>query len=127
MEKPSRQIPSTTFEFMLTISATQHSMEEVAKMLEILGRCVFQEKCGETTRYEHYQCLLQTPSPMHAKTLKNKLVKAGFTDAHIETREGGVAQCAEYCTKEETRIDGPWRNGEIDLKNKQGQRTTSSA
>ncbi len=40
-------------------------------------------------------------------TLKNKFKKAGFNDAHIEMRKGTVQDCVDYCSKEETRVDGP--------------------
>ena len=39
-------------------------------------------------------------------TLKNKFKKAGFNDAHIEMRKGTVQDCVDYCSKEETRVDG---------------------
>ena len=57
------------------------------------------------------------------KTLKNKFKKAGFNDAHIEMRKGTVQDCVDYCSKEETRVDGPWRGGEINLKDQQGSRS----
>lgn len=47
-------------------------------------------------------------------------VRELFPGAHIEIMRGKVADSEKYCTKEETRISGPWRLGEAP---KQGRRT----
>jgi len=33
--------------------------------------------------------------------------------AHWETRQGSQAQAIAYCSKEDTRVDGPWEFGEV--------------
>lgn len=115
-------MPTTTRDWMLTISADKHDRQEVEDMLDTLGAYIFQQEEGNETGYPHFQAFLQLTSPVHMKTLKNKLKKAGFDDAHIEMRKGTVRDCVDYCSKEETRVAGPWKGGDIDLKNKQGDR-----
>lgn len=65
----------------------------------------FQKEKGETTGYIHYQCAI---------SLKNKdgyrsgQVKNMFgTFLHLELPENWHA-CIKYCTKIETRLEGPW-------------------
>ena len=116
-------MPSTARDWMLTISAEKHTQQAVEELLDVLGAYIFQQEEGGETGYPHFQAFLQLQSPIHMKTLKNKFKKAGFNDAHIEMRKGTVQDCIDYCSKKETRVNGPWQGGEIDLKNKQGNRS----
>lgn len=116
-------MPSTARDWMLTISAEKHTQQAVKELLDVLGAYIFQQEEGGETGYPHFQAFLQLQSPIHMKTLKNKFKKAGFNDAHIEMRKGTVQDCIDYCSKKETRVNGPWQGGEIDLKNKQGNRS----
>lgn len=42
--------------------------------------------------------------------------------AHWEARKGNHAQAKEYCTKSDTRIDGPWEMGDEPVEKEQGKR-----
>lgn len=39
-------------------------------------------------------------------------------NAHWEKSKGTAQQCRDYCTKDETRVSGPWEGGEISKKGK---------
>ena len=109
---------------MLTIRADGHASDAVKALLERIGSGgVFQKEKGGKTSYEHYQCFLQTATPMRWSTLKNHLAKAGFNDAHIEVRKGSVADCIRYCTKEESRVDEPVYVGKIRMNDRKGTRS----
>lgn len=116
-------MPLTARDWMLTISAEKHTRQDVEELLDILGAYIFQQEEGGKSDYPHFQAFLQLQTPVHMGTLKNKFKKAGFNDAHIEMRKGTVQDCVDYCSKEETRVDGPWRGGEINLKDQQGSRS----
>ena len=38
---------------------------------------------------------------------------AGLERAHLEKRRGSKSQAIDYCTKSDSRIDGPWIHGDI--------------
>lgn len=42
--------------------------------------------------------------------------------AHLERRRGSRAQAIDYCTKEDTRVAGPWSHGDITTPSQQGKR-----
>lgn len=51
-------------------------------------------------------------------------VKKALPNAHWQPRKGSHQQAKTYCTKEDTRIDGPWEFGDdSDIPNGQGGRT----
>lgn len=68
---------------------------------------VQREKCPETGR-EHYQGFLMLASTLRYAAIK-KLLQSD--SAHLEKTMGTPQQAWDYCTKEETRIDGPWTFG----------------
>lgn len=78
-------------------------------MHESVRRAVVQrEKCPETGRL-HYQGFLELVSPMRFNAIKGIL---RCDSAHLEKRKGTPQQAWDYCTKEDTREDGPWEYGE---------------
>ena len=111
-------------DWMMTVRAEGHTEDEVRSLFERIGTgAVFQKEEGGETGYVHFQCFLQTASPMRWSTLKGHLTKAGFKDAHLEARKGSVADCVKYCTKQDTRIGEPVYVGDIRMKDGQGSRT----
>nr|WAE42736.1 MAG: replication associated protein [Cressdnaviricota sp.] len=76
-----------------------------------------QEVCPDTGK-PHWQGYAEFDKAMRFNTLHTY---DGFDapKAHFEMRRGTQAQAIAYCTKEDTRVDGPWEFGEP--KN-QGQR-----
>lgn len=74
------------------------------------------EMCPDTGRI-HYQGYAEFDQPM---TLGQLRALDGIPNAHWEPRGGTAAQGKEYCTKPESRIDGPWEMGEM---SQQGKRS----
>lgn len=78
--------------------------------------CVVQLEEGEQgTR--HLQGLVCFTKALYLSNVK-KL--PGLERAHWEPMRGTLAQAKEYCTKDETRVSGPWEFGEAPV---QGQRS----
>lgn len=67
--------------------------------------CVFQH---ERVNCDHFQGYIVFKSPVRMTGVK-KIV--GQT-AHVEVRNGSHDQAKEYCTKEDTRVAGPWTYGD---------------
>lgn len=49
---------------------------------------------------------------MFANQVSFRTVKKLYPRAHIEAAKGSPQQCIAYCSKEETRVDGPWERGD---------------
>lgn len=81
---------------------------------------VFQlEKCPESGR-EHYQGYVELKKQSRLKALKKWLGEK----VHFEARKGTAQEAADYCKKEESRIDGYWESGTI---SKPGKRSDLDA
>lgn len=63
----------------------------------------------------HYQGFIQLNRQQRISYLKKWLPQA-----HWEPAKGSPEQCKAYCTKQESRLEGPWEFGEIST---QGKRT----
>ena len=74
---------------------------------DLVKYLVYQRECGDASSLPHNQgfCILK-----HAVTL-NRLKKA-CNRAHFEIARGSLKQCIDYCTKDDTRISGPYRFGD---------------
>lgn len=75
------------------------------------------ERCPDTNKL-HLQGYLRTEKKVRLSALK-KL----HPTAHWEKRNGNHQQARAYCSKEETRIDGPWVIGEDGSEPRPGTRT----
>lgn len=84
----------------------------------LTGFVVFQKEQGAQGTI-HFQGYVQW-------TIRKRLVavKKILPTAHWEVARGTPDQCQAYCTKEETRIEGPWQSGRPTT---QGQRADISA
>lgn len=72
-----------------------------------LKYCIYQlEKCPSTARL-HVQGYLEYGKPMRVGRIKRLL-----PGVHLEMREGTRHQAITYCSKEETRVEGPFEHGE---------------
>lgn len=69
--------------------------------------CVWQIERGEQAATDHYQGYLQTPKKVTLAWLKKELCDRG----HYELRRGTHQQALDYCTKEDTRLSGPFTFG----------------
>lgn len=65
----------------------------------------------------HIQGYIEFTSPMRLNAVKKILPRA-----HLERRRGTAQQAADYCGKDDTRVDGPWEFGEISCES-QGNRS----
>lgn len=78
--------------------------------------CVWQlEKCPSTGR-NHLQGYIEFRNPVRMGGVKRIF---GDDTLHLEARRGSRKQAVEYCTKEDSRVQGPWTIG---TEPKQGER-----
>lgn len=72
------------------------------------------EECPETKK-QHYQGYCEIKNPLTYAGIKRLFADEKM---HIEPRMGTAEQAANYCKKEESRIDGPWEYGTISQQGK---------
>jgi hypothetical protein len=77
---------------------------------------VWQLECAPDTGRHHWQGYAEFDRAVNWTTLHQQ---DGLEDAHFEKRFGTQAQAIAYCSKEDSRIEGPWFFG---TKKEQGQR-----
>nr|WAE42741.1 MAG: replication associated protein [Cressdnaviricota sp.] len=84
---------------------------------------VWQLECAPDTGRLHWQGYAEFDKAMRYSTLHTY---DGFANppAHFEPRAGTQAQAIAYCSKEDSRVEGPWTFGEP---KQQGQRTDLEA
>ena len=83
--------------------------------------CVWQiEGCPNTGR-EHVQgaCYWKDPTTLK-ECIRRIFGDRGAITGHVEAARGGIEDQVRYCTKEDTRVAGPWEVGERPA---QGKRT----
>lgn len=127
MAENSQSSPSRSRDFLLTIPRqaceTASALQQIFTDISVLS-AVFQLEKGENTGYEHWQVFIRFKNQKRFTTLKSQLTKNGLKTAHIESRKGTVEQAIKYCSKSETRLDGPYFFGDkIDTNTKKGERT----
>lgn len=76
---------------------------------------VYQEELSESGTH-HFQGYLECSRPQRFTAFSD----LGLAGAHFEHARGDQASCVAYCTKEDTRIDGPYTYGVFDTR--QGKR-----
>lgn len=76
---------------------------------------VYQVECCPSTQKFHLQMYVQYKAQVAFTTVQKQ-----FPGAHIEAAKGSDIDNHAYCTKEDTRVDGPWEFGE---RKAQGART----
>lgn len=104
--------------FMITINnPTIHDDDEIELDNKFIYR-IYQLEQGENETYHYQMCVCYE----NAKTIRS--VSKIYTRAHIEHVKF-IDKAIEYCSKEETRIDGPWEEG-TKPSNKQGERNDLS-
>lgn len=75
---------------------------------------------GEREQTVHLQGCIHWKHPITFATMKRRLHDVFGIAAHIEEMQGRWDQARDYCTKADTRVEGPWIHGE---EPKQGDRT----
>lgn len=76
---------------------------------------VWQKEVSPTTGREHYQGYVQFDRPTRMSAVASIL-----PGAHLEKAMGTAQANKEYCTKEDSRIEGPWEYGKMST---QGERS----
>ena len=89
--------------------------EDVFSCLEKASFIVFQLEEGAKSGYDHYQVFCQYDSPTRLSSIRKAFTSRGFTAQYIAPRQFSVSSCLAYCSKEATRIEGPWNKGEAQL------------
>lgn len=70
---------------------------------------IVQKERSPTTDAEHLQGYIQFSSPQRMARVKRIVSKS----THIERSKGSSQQNVEYCSKEQTRLEGPWQWGQV--------------
>lgn len=93
--------------FLLTVyNINKENFNTLIKPL--ITRATYQiEECPQTKK-QHIQAFIQTKEKYTITQLKKKL---NTNDIHIETCKNCI-QAQQYCSKDETRIEGPYQIGE---------------
>lgn len=89
--------------------------EDVFSCLEKAAFLVFQLEEGSKSGYDHYQVFVQYDSPTRLSSIRKSFTSRGFTAQYIAPRQFSVSSCLAYCSKDSTRIEGPWNRGEAIL------------
>lgn len=80
---------------------------------------VYQLEKAPTTGTPHYQgFVLFHKRKSSLKNVKEILARCGAPGCNVRRCRGSNADNEAYCTKEDTRVDGPWRLGEPDTPGK---------
>jgi len=85
----------------------------------VRGYAYQQEKCPKSGRL-HFQGYCEFSRPVRMQQAKEQL---NDQSCHVEPRIGTREAAIAYCTKEATRIDGPWVSGSCESKKGQGRRS----
>jgi len=81
---------------------------------------IYQHEKATTTERDHLQVYMVTTKKMQLNAIK---ALVGDPTAHVESRKGTPAQAIAYCSKADTRVAGPWQQGEKPLSTGQGHRS----
>lgn len=95
---------------------TQHNLHEVPHW-DASSMCylVYQKEEAPQTKKVHYQGYVYFRNPRNMSA-----VQALYPGAHLEIAKGSPTDNKTYCTKIETRVEGPWEKGNLP---KQGHRS----
>jgi hypothetical protein len=93
-------------DWVFTLNNPETNQMEVIQKSELIRYMIFQLELA-TTGTKHMQGYVEFHEPI---SFSNAI--SLFADGWIDQRRGSREQAKIYCTKEETRIDGPWTFGE---------------
>lgn len=93
---------------------TQHLLDEDTPLLDPtewpdVQYCIYQLEIAPETGQLHYQGYMELTKPVRWNTLHTY---DGIETAHFEARRGSQSQAVAYCSKQDTRVDGPWEYGQ---------------
>lgn len=72
---------------------------------------IYQEERAPSTGRLHLQMHIQFKNKN--TTMKTVKEEVGDTSAHCDIARGSIDECKQYCSKEDTRVAGPWEFGEV--------------
>lgn len=104
--------------FAFTWNNPPHLLD-LERIPEIVTYVVYQEEVGESGNY-HFQGYLECSSRIRYTTLINRL---GWNGASFRVARGDPSKNRAYCTKEDTRVGGPYEYGTMGPDHEQGSRT----
>jgi len=81
-------------------------IKDIVSKLSPYKYLVFQLEQGQDTGYKHYQLYVEFENARYWTSIQKIF---GF--AHIEIRNGTQKEAYDYCTKEDTRLHGPFEFG----------------
>lgn len=72
------------------------------------GAYAYQMERGEETGKLHFQIFLKLKEKIRAKQLARELQHNNLHGIEVRSAAANDNVCMKYCTKEETRVAGPW-------------------
>lgn len=93
-----------------TVSCTNHTVDSLKKLFtEHCKKWTFQKEIGNSTGYEHFQCRVSLKLKTRMPTMIG-IHPDAWSPTSEENRKNDF-----YVMKEETRIDGPWRDTDTNV------------
>lgn len=89
-------------------SVEAQAEELCAKLADTCEKYAFQAESAPTTGYKHFQGYFELNNKNRFEWIQNNIRKFEF----LQERKGSPHQAWTYATKQETRIAGPWTQGE---------------
>lgn len=92
------------------------------QVVEIFNKCIedglikyycFQEEVAPDTLRHHLQLFIEWRQPQRGERIE-RLLGIGKRQYHGVRRRGTAEDCSDYCSKEDTRVAGPWSGGTLD-------------
>lgn len=105
--------------WMCTLWLDDLSLYDIREGLRDLAAkyAIWQLECGEETARPHWQLYMELGRGVRLSTVRRYL-----PGGHYTCRRKSAEACRAYCSKEDTRIDGPWEHGTFSP-SKPGRRT----
>lgn len=96
------------FVYDFTLGCQYATVEDVKRILtEFCKKWTFQREISDNTGFEHFQGRFSLKHKMRRDTLKNKLP---WKEIHLSPTSNENSDNDFYATKEDTRIEGPWKD-----------------
>ena len=89
--------------------------DDVMECLEKANFFVFQLEEGKENGYRHYQIFAQFKTATRFSSIRKSFMSRGWSCQYVSPRQFSVSSCLAYCSKEASRIEGPWTRGEATL------------
>eukprot|EP01045_Picozoa_sp_COSAG04_P006817 COSAG04_NODE_342_length_16268_cov_11.873214_16_plen_201_part_00 len=105
-------MPSQSKYWMFTVNNPTVGEVDFDPVKDKVGYCIYQLKEGEECGTPHFQGYLELNKRLRLTGVCKLLASVGLKGAHVEVRKGKQAEAIAYCSKEDTRKEGPWTFGE---------------